>query len=187
MTWDALDLALAAVLLLGALNGYRLGFVRQVMRLFGGVIAYLVSYWARPYVAPAIAHLGIPSGASSSPLASFVLGNLSGAISFAVVFLVVFLMLRYAAGLVDALFSLPVLSGLNRLAGLAAGLVLAGVFVYVIALVLPYVRAPSVERQVARSAICRALDSQAFDRAVAAWLADVLPGKTKLNASIGRR
>ena len=182
MTWDALDLALAAVLLLGAVNGYRLGLVRQVMRLFGGVIAYLVSYWARPYVAPAIAHLGLPSGASPSPLASFVLGNLSGAISFAVVFLVVFLMLRYAAGLVDALFSLPVLSALNRMAGLLAGLLLSAVFVYVIALVLPYVRTPAVERQVARSAICRALDSRSLDRAVAAWLTAVLPGKEKTSA-----
>lgn len=164
------------------MNGYRLGFVRQVMRLFGGVIAYLVSYWARPYVAPAIAHLGIRSGKAPSPLASFVLGNLSGAISFAIVFLVVFLMLRYAAGLVDALFSLPVLSGLNRLAGLLAGLLLAGVFVYVIALVLPYVRAPAIERQVARSAICRTLDNHSFDRAVAAWLGTILPGASKASA-----
>ncbi|SIT07366.1 CvpA family protein [Alicyclobacillus vulcanalis] len=177
MTWDALDLALAAILLLGALNGYRLGFVRQVMRLFGGIIAYLVSYWARPYVAPAIAHLGIPAGHVQSPFASFVFGNLSGAISFALVFLVVFVMLRYAAGLVDALFSLPVLSGLNRLAGLFAGFLLAGVFVYVIALVLPYVKSPAVERQVARSAICRTLDQRAFDRTVAGWLAAVFPSK----------
>ncbi|WP_062308456.1 CvpA family protein [Alicyclobacillus sendaiensis] len=182
MTWDALDLALAAVLLLGAVNGYRLGLVRQVMRLAGGVIAYLVSYWARPYVAPAIAHLGLPSWAPSSPLASFVLGNLSGAISFAAVFLVVFLMVRYAAGLVDALFSLPVLSSLNRLAGLLAGLLLSAVFVYVIALVLPYVRTPAVETQVERSAICRALDSRAVDHAVAAWIAAVLPGKEKASA-----
>nr|WP_268251804.1 CvpA family protein [Alicyclobacillus mali (ex Roth et al. 2021)] len=178
-----MDLALVAVLLLGAVNGYRLGFVRQIMRLFGGVIAYLVSYWARPYVAPAIERLGLPHGGSStSSLTSFVLGNLSGAISFALVFVVVFLMIRYAAGLVDALFSLPVLSGLNRMAGLIAGLLLAAVFVYVIALVLPFVKTPAVERQVARSAICRMLDSPSFEHAVSNWFAAVLPGKSRVHA-----
>lgn len=150
---DTLDLIFAAIVLLGAINGYRIGFVRQVTRLFGAVIAYFVSYWLRPYIAPVIRNLHIENHVKSSGVASLVLGDLSGAIAFGLVFLVTFLLLRYAAGLLDALFSLPVLSLVNRLVGLVAGVLLSAIFVYVVALILHYVNTPVIQHQVAHSAL----------------------------------
>lgn len=150
--FDLLDLIFVAVFFLGGLNGYRLGFIRQVTRLFGAVIAYFVSYWLRPYVAPVIRQLHLPAQPQTG-MASLLVGDLSGAIAFGLVFLLTFLLLRYAAGLLDALFSLPVLSFVNRVVGLVGGVALSVVFVYIACLILHYVNAPSIQHQVAHSSI----------------------------------
>lgn len=167
--FDVLDIIFAVIVILGGMNGYRIGFVRQVTRLFGAVIAYFVSYWLRPYVAPVIKGLHIGGQLKTNGVASLVLGNLSGAIAFGLVFLVTFLLLRYAAGLLDALFSLPVLSFINRFVGLLAGVLLSAVFIYVIALILHYVNTPVIQHQVAHSAISHWLTGQQFNAQVAKW------------------
>lgn len=151
--FDVLDLIFAAVFLLGGINGYRLGFVRQVTRLFGAVIAYFVSYWLRPYVAPVIRNLHITAHSKPNGIATMLFGDLSGAIAFGLVFIVTFLLLRYAAGLLDALFSLPVLSFLNRMVGLITGVALAVVFVYVISLILHYVNTKGIQYQMNHSSL----------------------------------
>lgn len=152
--FDGLDLIFVAILVLGALNGYRLGVIRQVTRLFGVVIAYFVSFWLRPYVAPVIRHLHLFAQTSSkASVTNYLFGNLSDAIAFGAVFIVTFLLLRYAVGLLDALFSLPVLSFFNHLVGMVAGLLFAFVFVYVIALILHDVNTPSIQYQVDHSTL----------------------------------
>lgn len=154
MTADVLDIIFLCVVGLGAVNGYRLGFVRQVTRLFGAVIAYFVSYWLRPYVAPVIRHLH-PFSQQTAPgtMASRLFGDLSGAIAFGLIFVVTFLLLRYAAGLIDALFSLPILSFVNRFVGLIAGVALSTIFVYVVILILHYVHQPWIEYEMNHSAM----------------------------------
>ncbi|MBX5435988.1 MAG: CvpA family protein [Alicyclobacillaceae bacterium] len=156
---DLLDLIIVAVVALGGWNGYRTGLIRQVTRLCGTIIAYLLSMWLRPYVAPVVRDLHLfPAPQAGGPFDSM-LGDLSDAVAFAGVFIVTFVLLRYAAGLVDALFSLPVLSSLNRLAGLVAGLALTGVFVYVVTLVLQYVNNPRLQQALEQSAIVQWLDA----------------------------
>ncbi len=144
---NIVDLAIVIIVAIGGWNGYRTGLVRQVTRLFGVVIAYLLSLWLRPYLLPVITPL-LKNSRWAPPQGSpfhYMLGGLSGMVSFAVIFVIVYILLRFAAGLVDALFHLPVLSTLNRLAGLAAGLILSIVFVYVAVLVLQYVNSPSLQ------------------------------------------
>ncbi|MCL6446306.1 MAG: CvpA family protein [Alicyclobacillus sp.] len=155
---DLLDYIIIAVVALGGWNGYRTGLFRQITRLFGAVIAYFVSLWLKPYIAPIIQGMHIVPQ-QPGPLGAM-LGSLSGAIAFAVVFVVSFLLLRYAAGLLDALFSLPVISTVNRLAGLVAGLILALLFVYVVTLILHYIKDPQLHRQLHNSSIVRYLDNQ---------------------------
>lgn len=169
MRGDLLDVIFLIIVFLGGFNGYRLGFVRQVTRLFGAVIAYFVSYWLRPYVAPVIRGIH-PFATSSVPgsVAGALFGDLSGAIAFGLVFVVVFLLLRYAAGLIDALFSLPVLSFVNRFVGLVAGVALAMVFIYVVVLILHYVQASSIQHQIAHSAIAKWLLGNRFNSVVSA-------------------
>ncbi|MDQ0188760.1 CvpA family protein [Alicyclobacillus cycloheptanicus] len=150
---NGVDIVIVIIVALGALNGYRTGFVRQITRLFGAVIAYFLSVWLRPYVAPAIEPFVRQMHVPSAGALGFWLGDWSGVIAFALVFVVTFFLLRFASGLIDALFSLPVLSTLNRLAGLAAGLVLALLFVYVAILVVQYVNAPKLQAALHQSSI----------------------------------
>ncbi|SHJ56788.1 membrane protein required for colicin V production [Alicyclobacillus tolerans] len=161
---DALDIIMLLVLLLGAWNGYRTGFIRQVTRLFGGIIAYAVSYWLRPYVAPVIEkwHIlpNIPQG-----FATEIFGNLSGAVAFLLIFVVTYLILRYAAGLLETLFSLPVLSFINRLAGLAAGILLTLLFLYIAVLVLHYIHNPALQAQLRHSQFAAWLSGKSLEEA----------------------
>ncbi|EPZ42114.1 CvpA family protein [Alicyclobacillus acidoterrestris] len=171
-SFDVLDFIFFGVIALGGVNGYRLGVVRQVTRLFGAVIAYFVSYWLRPYVAPVIQNMHVFSNAAKPSAASFLFGNLSGAIAFGLVFLVTFLLLRYAAGLLDALFSLPVLSFVNRMVGLVAGVALAILFVFVVAMILHYVNTPVIQQQLNHSSVAQWLDGKQVQSAIHSRIAD---------------
>lgn len=162
------DFIFLGIVLLGAINGYRLGFVRQVTRLFGAVIAYFVSYWLRPYVAPVIRSVH-PFSQQSAPgtMATVLFGDLSGAIAFGLVFLVTFLLLRYAAGLIDALFSLPVLSFVNRFVGLMTGVALSMIFVYIVILILHYVHQPWVQHEMSHSTLVQWLSGSKWNNPTA--------------------
>lgn len=152
---DVVDLIIVLIVAFGGWNGYRTGLVRQVTRLFGVIIAYLLALWLRPYVVPVMGPL-LQNLNWAPPKHSpfhYLLGDLTGMVSFAVVFIVCFILLRFAAGLVDALFHLPVLSTLNRVAGLAAGLILSIVFVYVAVLVAQYINAPGLQSQLRQSTV----------------------------------
>jgi uncharacterized membrane protein required for colicin V production len=164
--FNLLDVIFFAIIVLGGLNGYRLGFVRQVMRLFGVVIAYLVAYLLRPHVAVIIRgmHLFSNTVGQQKGLASLLFGDLSGAIAFVVVFIVVFLLLRYAVGLVDALFRLPVLSFVNRFVGLVLGVAFALIFVYILSLILHYVNTPNIQQQVSHSRIAEWLNGVSWTK-----------------------
>lgn len=146
-----------AIVALGGWNGYRQGLFKQITRLFGVVISYALSMWLRPYVSPLISQLHIVP--KQSGVIGSMLGNFTDAVSFALVFVVTWLLLRYMVGLIDTLFSLPLLSTLNRLAGLIVGLVLAIVFVYVATLILHYVKDPPLTKQLQHSVIVKYLDS----------------------------
>jgi uncharacterized membrane protein required for colicin V production len=159
---DLLDLIIVGIIALGGWNGYRTGLFRQVTRLFGAVIAYFLSLWLKPFVAPVVASFlsGHTVKAKPPGVIGLFLGDLSGAIAFGLVFVVSFVLIRYALVLIDALFQLPVLSLVNRLAGLVVGLVLATLFVYVGSLVLSYVNNDRVQTELADSAIVQWMHAQ---------------------------
>lgn len=159
MRLDVLDLIIVAIIALGGWNGYRTGLVRQITRLFGAVIAYFVSLWLRPYVADILRQMHVFPKPKPHMLGLF-FGDLSDAVAFAIVFAITFILLRYAAGLIDALFSLPVLSTVNRLAGLIAGLALAVIFVYIVALLAHYINNPRLQLQLHNSTIIQWLNQE---------------------------
>jgi uncharacterized membrane protein required for colicin V production len=158
---DVLDLIIIVVIFLGGWNGYRTGLFRQITRLFGALIAYFIALWIKPYVAPVVGQFlkGTNWVPSQNSLMQLFLGDLSGAVAFSLVFIVTFILLRYASGLLDALFSLPVISTVNRLAGLVIGLVLALVFVYVVTLIGHYVNNQRIQTELEHSAIVQWLDA----------------------------
>ncbi len=163
-----MDWIIVAIVALGAYNGFQSGLIRQVVRLFGALVAYILSLWLRPYLAPLVGkvlqafhitfqrqiHTGGPQWVSA------LFGDMSGLIAFAIIFAVVFLFIRYAAGLLEVLFRLPVLSLVNRLAGLLAGALLALVLVYVATLVVQYLPEPWLQHQLAKSVVVEWMDKQ---------------------------
>lgn len=162
---SGLDIAIIVVIILGGWNGYRLGVIRQITRLFGTVISYFASIWLRPYVTPVIQNLHLFSNTKdlhTSPLVGQLFGNLSGAISFGIIFVITFLILRYAVSLLDALFSLPVLSTINRFVGFIAGIAMAIIFVYVACAILRYINDPQIQQMLHHSKIATWLLAQSL-------------------------
>ncbi|WP_198850246.1 CvpA family protein [Alicyclobacillus sp. SO9] len=160
---DLLDLIIVIIVALGGWNGYRIGLIRQITRLFGAVLAYFLARWLQPYIAPAIKTMHLFPKQNNAFLNQF-LGSFDNAAAFAVVFVISFILLRYGVGLIDTLFQLPVLSTVNRLAGLVAGLIFAIVFVYVGALLASYIQQPSVQYQVHNSAVIQWLKGKTVNQ-----------------------
>lgn len=169
-----MDLIIVVIVVLGGWNGYRLGLFRQITRLFGAIIAYGLALWLRPYLTPLVNQ--VIQGAKWAPpqtgVLSLFLGNLSGALSFTIIFLVVFVIFRYAAGLLDVLFSLPILSTVNRFTGMIAGLILAIVLVYVASLVAHYINNNRLQAELRTSIIVQWLDAKH------PWLHQIEVGKS---------
>ncbi|RIV28654.1 CvpA family protein [Alicyclobacillaceae bacterium I2511] len=169
---NLLDWIIVVIVALGAHDGFQSGLIRQVVRLFGALVAYVLALWARPYGTPQVAkvlqlfHLNPHGYVHSSQLqwVSALFGNLSGAISFAIVFTVVFLFIRYMGGFLESLFRLPVLSLVNRLAGFVMGALLTIGLVYVATLLIPYLPSPWLQHQLNQSVVVGWMDKQ-----VLAW------------------
>jgi uncharacterized membrane protein required for colicin V production len=158
---DLFDLIVLVVVLLGAWRGYQQGLFREVMRLFGVVLAYAVALWLEPYLAPVVASTHWFPTPQHAVLGHF-LGDLHGAIAFVLTFVVVYIVLRYLIGVIDAVFRLPVLSTINRLAGMVAGILLALVVMYVLTLVLHYVDNPRIQQELTHSAIANWFEARHF-------------------------
>ncbi|MCL6627642.1 CvpA family protein [Alicyclobacillus shizuokensis] len=158
---DLFDLIVTVIVVVGAIRGYQQGLFRSVMRLAGVVAAYAGAMWLRPYLAQMIGSLHGGPNPVGSGLGRW-LGDVNGAIAFFLAFVVILLVVRVVIGAMDSLFRLPVLSTLNRLAGLLVGAVLALAVVYVLTLVLHYVQNPRLQQQLNHSAIATWFEDRHF-------------------------
>ena len=165
---DIADWIILAVLLFSAWEGYRTGFVRQLVRLSGTLLAYVAAWQLSPYVLPYlnpwVLHTLLKNvhSASSIPIVGMlgtgsniaaVAKAIAGAMAFGVVFFVALLLVRYLGHLLNAVFSLPLLNWVNRLLGLGAGLVVAFLIVAVLLDVGTYLPASAVKTQIRESAL----------------------------------
>ena len=165
---DIADYIILAILVFSAFDGYRTGFVTQLVRLFGTMLAFVAAWQFHGLLTPAIAGFvrrALTTGvhkAQNAPLLGLFGGTstvagaasaIAGVVAFAIVFYVSLILIRYAGHLLNAVMSLPVLSLVNRLAGLVAGVGVAFLLIAVlinVSLFLPY---PSVRQQVHQSSL----------------------------------
>ncbi len=165
---DIADWIILAILLFSAWEGYRTGFVRQLVRLSGTLVAYVAAWQLSPFVSPyldtwvtqvllknihsasAIPIVGMLSTGSN---VAAVAKAIAGALAFGLVFFVALLLVRYLGHLLNAVFSLPLLSWINRLLGLAAGVVVAFLILAVLIDVGTYLPASAVKTQIRQSAL----------------------------------
>ncbi|MCY0892416.1 MAG: CvpA family protein [Acidibacillus sp.] len=165
---DIADIVIIVIIVFSAWDGYRTGFVVQVVRLLGTVLAYVLAWKFHSILTPTLARwlegtvLKHIHHVTSSPL--FVLFGtqptragiamaMGSAISFGIVFYLSLFIIRYVGHLLNVVMSLPVLSLINRFAGLVAGAVIAFVLIAVLISILSYVPVAPLKEQIMHSAL----------------------------------
>lgn len=162
------DIVLTGLLLLFAWNGYRTGFVMQAVRFVGLFAAYWLAKTYSPYATPWLekglsgAEAISVSGADgldgmgvSLPQHLFRSGY--GILAFALVFVAGLLCVRVAGRLIDLLVSLPGLSFVNRVFGLAAGVAVGVLMLLVLVNLGAFVPNPTIQTALKGSQIASAL------------------------------
>lgn len=118
MTWP--DIAIVAILLIGALKGFKRGLISEI----GGFIAIVLAFWSALHY----------NGAFDAPIVSLTKASegsahVIGMIAFGMAIYIILLALSLALGMFA---KLPVLGGLNNLLGIPVGLVKAAILVWAI-------------------------------------------------------
>jgi uncharacterized membrane protein required for colicin V production len=164
---DAADYVILAVLAFGAFDGYRSGFVRQLVRLFGTVVAYVAAWKFSFVLMPFATHfvsttlLRNANAKSIEPVLGLFGGDttanvshaIAQALAFGAVFVIALILVRYLGHLLNALMHLPLLSQLNRMLGLVAGLVVAFVVLAIAINVVAYIPSPLLKSQIRHSSL----------------------------------
>jgi len=107
-----LDLVVLAVLVLGALLGWKRGFLKTAIIAASGIISLLVSLFLAKPISNLLSFTDLPE------IANVVL-------AFIILYFVIKLLLRFTAGLLTKLLDRPVLRKLNTVLGIILGVVLA--------------------------------------------------------------
>ncbi|MCY0875163.1 MAG: CvpA family protein [Firmicutes bacterium] len=178
---DIADYIILAILLFSLWDGYRTGFIRQLVRLFGTVVAYFAAWQFHGLLTPFLDHLllttvfkhagtavnhsirqaipapllgllGVPTNQVLVPIPMLVKA-IASALSFGIVFYLALIVVRFLGGFLNSIFSLPILSFVNRLGGLAAGAVVAYLLIAVALSVVPFLPTSPVRTQVQDSAL----------------------------------
>lgn len=165
---DIADYAILAILVFSVWDGYRTGFVAQLVRLFGTVLAYLAAWQFHSFLTPPIDHWLVSTvfrnvrSAQTIPVANlFESGStvpalakaVAGVLSFGAVFFLALILIRYLGWLLNAIVRLPGLSFVNRVLGAAAGLLVAFLIVAVLIDVAAYLPQSTVRTQIENSAL----------------------------------
>lgn len=165
---DIADYIIVVLLFFSAWDGYRTGFVAQLVRIFGTVLAYVAAWQLHALLTPTIdqwlAHTvlkGVRSPQSipvvnlfgAGPTVPSLTAAIAGVLSFGVVFFAALLVIRYLGAVLNRIVKLPVLSFLNRTLGLASGVIVAFLIIAVLLDVAAYLPASSVKSQIVHSAL----------------------------------
>lgn len=177
---DLADYVILAILVFSLWDGYRTGFVKQLVRLFGTVIAYIAAWQFHGLLTPWLHHLlattlfkhavGTTGTVSHARVPAPLFGllgttpgtllpipmlieTIANALSFGIVFYVSLLLIRYVGHLLNSVFSLPVLSFVNRVMGLVAGGIVAYLLVAVVLNVASFLPTSPVRAQIIHSSL----------------------------------
>jgi len=177
---DIVDYVMLAILLFSLWDGYRTGLIKQLVRLFGTVVAYFAAWQWHGLLTPWLDHLllttlfkhanqNITTAVQSSipaPLfgllgthhgsllpISMLVQTIASALSFGIVFYISLIIIRYLGHLLNSVFSLPVLSFVNRVTGLFAGGVVAYLLIAVCLNVASYLPTSPIRSQILSSSL----------------------------------
>lgn len=179
-----LDWVLTTALILFAWNGYRVGLVKQLFRVVGVFLSYLVAKTYAPLLSPYLIQyiptlhpkaetplLGIQgTGASdlyiysntikqsaTNSLQQVAAGSLGYALSFALLFLITYIVIRVAATFMNGIASLPILSFFNKTIGALAGVVFVVILESVVLHILMILPFPTAHQWIGSSGLAHSL------------------------------
>lgn len=146
---NILDIIVLLLLAGAVLNGLRRGFVLQVARLVGFILALVVAFRFSPNVAEGISQL-IPLSTQEASTGSWtallpVDTFLYRIVAFVLLFFVTKFIIKRIAGLLHHVVKLPVLNSFNRLAGGFLAVLQTGLIVLIVVNVLQFIPGPKMQ------------------------------------------
>jgi uncharacterized membrane protein required for colicin V production len=140
MNW--FDLVLLGLLALSIISGFRRGLVKQLFSLFGFIIALALAFFGSRMLSGTVAAYLDPNSMIPYQEALQLLGAeaaveramelVAGAVTFLALLVVLLILFRFFSGGFKWVNRIPIIGIINRLGGALIGLVVGGVFAYLL-------------------------------------------------------
>ncbi len=148
-----LDLAIAVVLLIYIILGFRDGLIKQLLTLLGLVISLVVAFYASGPVGTFILDM-------FSPVRNADAGSLVGTvIAFIIIFVLLQFTVRFVAEKMRMVNYIPLIGIFNMIGGVIVGLLKAFIFLFIIVAVLSILPYEVMGDVVANSALANLISS----------------------------
>ena len=134
---NILDFIIIIIIAGSVLRGYQLGLIRQLVNLFGFIIAIFIAYQFSSSLAPFLSEY-IPAPSFDNPTLYMFSQTLHlenmfyNAIAFIILFIGIKLLLNFGGAILHQIANLPVLATINRFSGALIGFIQAVVLVIII-------------------------------------------------------
>lgn len=136
-TWLMINLAVVIVFALLMFSGYKQGFLMKLVSIIGFVVVGIFSWWIS---APISRMLSLyPKGQlpiENDLISSFIYSYINRLFIFVILFVVLNIAILFLKPLIKAISDIPVVSTINKLAGLCLGVVQAVLLMFVVTLIL---------------------------------------------------
>lgn len=145
---NILDIIVLLLIAGAALNGLRRGFVRQVARLVGFVLALVIAFRFSPDLAAWLREripLSEETGTGFWMSLFSVDTLLFRIVAFVLLFFVTHFVVRRIAGMLHGVVKLPVLNSVNRLAGGLLAILQIGLILLIVINVLQFIPGPKMQ------------------------------------------
>lgn len=136
-TWLMINLVVVIVFALLLFSGYKQGFLMKLISIVGFVVVGIFSWW----ISAPISRMLSLYPKSQLPIendliSSFIYDNINRLFIFVVLFVILNIVILFLKPLIKAISDIPVVSTINKVAGLCLGVIQAVVLMFVATLVL---------------------------------------------------
>lgn len=136
-TWLMIDLVVVIVFALLLFSGYKQGFLMKLISIVGFVVVGIFSWW----ISAPISRMLSLYPKSQLPIendliSSFIYDNINRLFIFVVLFVILNIVILFLKPLIKAISDIPVVSTINKVAGLCLGAIQAVVLMFVATLIL---------------------------------------------------
>ncbi|MCH4285099.1 MULTISPECIES: CvpA family protein [Bacillota] len=136
-TWLMINLVVVIVFALLLFSGYKQGFLMKLISIVGFVVVGIFSWW----ISAPISRMLSLYPKSQLPIendliSSFIYDNINRLFIFVVLFVILNIVILFLKPLIKAISDIPVVSTINKVAGLCLGAIQAVVLMFVATLVL---------------------------------------------------